>query len=262
MPLMPPQPPYDLSALVQILADLRNPEGGCPWDREQDFASIAPYTIEEAHEVADAIARHDMTGLRGELGDLLLQVIYHSRMAEEAGHFTIVDVITDICAKMVRRHPHVYGDAANPGAEGQPAHWEAIKAAERDEEGQAGALDGVALGLPALLRAAKLQKRASRVGFDWPDAAGPRAKIDEELAECAAAIHDPTALHDEIGDLLFSVVNWARHLDIDPEAALRDANGKFERRFRAVEAMADKPLDALNITELDALWTRAKLPGD
>lgn len=262
MPLTPPSLPYSLASLVQILADLRNPDGGCPWDREQDFATIAPYTIEEAHEVADAIARNDMGDLRGELGDLLLQVIYHSRMAEEAGHFSITEVIDDICAKMVRRHPHVYGDAANPGAEGQPAHWEAIKAAERGKEGRAGALDGVALGLPALLRAEKLQKRASRVGFDWPDSAGPRAKIDEELAECAAAVDDPVALHDEIGDLLFSVVNWARHMGVDPEAALRDANGKFERRFRTVEDMASMPLDQMDITELDALWNRAKLSVD
>lgn len=259
MPLTPPPSPYTLASLVRIMADLRNPVGGCPWDREQDFASIAPFTIEEAHEVADAIARGAMDELRGELGDLLLQVVYHSRMAEEAGHFDVGDVISDICAKMVRRHPHVYGDAANPGAEGQPAHWEAIKAAERGEEGRKGALDGVALGLPALLRAAKLQKRASRVGFDWPDAAGPRAKIDEELAECAAVLDDPAALHEEIGDLLFSVVNWSRHLGIDPEAALRDANGKFERRFKSVEDMADKPLEKMNIIELEGLWGQAKL---
>lgn len=258
MALTPPPAPYSLSSLVRILADLRNPDGGCPWDREQDFASIAPYTIEEAHEVADAIARGDMADLRGELGDLLLQVIYHSRMAEEAGHFSIDDVITDICAKMVRRHPHVYGDAADPGAEGQPAHWEAIKAAERGQEGRKGALDGVALGLPALLRAHKLQKRASRVGFDWPDAAGPRAKIDEELDECAAAADDPAELHDEVGDLLFSVVNWARHLGIDPEAALRDANGKFERRFRIVESLAANSLESMTIEELEALWQQAK----
>lgn len=258
MSIEPPRPPYTLASLVQILADFRNPEGGCPWDRQQDFASIAPYTIEEAYEVADAIQRGDMHGLKGELGDVLLQVIFHSRMAEEAGHFAIADVITDICGKMISRHPHVYGDAANPGAEGQPAHWEAIKAAERHREGQAGALDGVALGLPALLRAHKLQKRASRVGFDWPDAHGPREKIDEELAECEAALTDPAALHDEIGDLLFSVVNWARHVGVDPEAALRDANGKFERRFRAVEEMADRPLNSMQIDELEALWARAK----
>ncbi|QJQ33130.1 nucleoside triphosphate pyrophosphohydrolase [Sphingomonas lacunae] len=259
MPLTPPSLPYSVESLVQILADLRNPDGGCPWDLEQDFASIAPYTIEEAHEVADAIVRGDMAELRGELGDLLLQVIYHSRMAEEAGHFTFADVIADICAKMVRRHPHVYGDAINPGAEGQPAHWEAIKAAERGKEGQKGALDGVALGLPALLRAYKLQKRASRVGFDWPDASGPRAKIDEELAECALAADDPDALHDEMGDVLFSMVNWARHLGVDPEAALRDANRKFERRFRSVEEMSDKPLNDMHIDELESLWRRAKL---
>lgn len=257
MPLTPPSKPYSLQSLVQILADLRNPEGGCPWDQAQDFASIAPYTIEEAHEVADAIARNAMADLCGELGDLLLQVIYHSRMAEEAGHFAIGDVIEGICAKMVTRHPHVYGDAVSPGAEGQPQHWEAIKAAERGREGRVGALDGVALGLPALLRAEKLQKRASRVGFDWPDASGPRAKIDEELAECECA-PDAAALHEEMGDLLFSVVNWARHRGIDPEAALRDANAKFERRFRAVEAMADRPLDSMDIAGLDALWERAK----
>ena len=258
MPLTPPSPPYSVQSLVQILADLRNPDGGCPWDLEQDFASIAPFTIEEAYEVADAIARGDMGDLRGELGDLLLQVIYHSRMAEEAGHFAMGDVVEAVCAKMIRRHPHVYGDAASPTAEAQLGNWEATKAAERSGAGQLGTLDGVAIGLPALLRAYKIQKRAARVGFDWPDASGPRAKIDEEIAECEAAA-TAADRYDEMGDLLFSVVNWARHQDIDPEAALRDATARFERRFRDVEALADGPLDSMPMETLELLWQQAKI---
>lgn len=255
MPLTPPPAPHGVEALRQILADLRNPVGGCPWDREQDFASIAPYTIEEAYEVADAIARSDMAALRDELGDLLLQVIYHSQMAQEAGAFDFNDVVSGVCAKMIRRHPHVYGDAAERDGAGQTIAWEEMKAKERGSG--KGALDGVALGLPALLRAEKLQKRASRVGFDWPDASGPRAKIDEELAECEAAT-TPGELHDEVGDLLFSVVNWARYHDIDPEAALRDCNRRFEQRFALVEANAEAPPATLGIERLEALWQQAK----
>jgi ATP diphosphatase len=251
MPLQPPLPPFDLAALARILADLHDPVNGCPWDREQSFASIAPYTIEEAYEVADAIARDDMADLRGELGDLLLQVVYHSRIAEEAGAFTLDDVVSDICAKMIRRHPHVYGE------EGSAHAWEEVKAAERADGGQVGALDGVALGLPALLRATKLQKRAARVGFDWPDASGPRAKIDEELAECAEAKTSAEFQH-EIGDVLFSVVNWARHLSVDPEQALREANSRFERRFAMVESLAEQPLTNYDIEALEALWQQAK----
>ena len=238
--------------LVTIMARLRDPLSGCPWDLEQDFASIAPYTIEEAHEVADAIARGDIADLRDELGDLLLQVVFHARMAEEAGHFALPDVVASISDKMERRHPHIFGDGS-----GGPEQWEAIKAAERDAKGASSAMDGVASGLPALMRAEKLQKRAARTGFDWPDAAGARAKIDEELAEVAAAADDGER-HEEIGDLLFAVVNWARKLGIDPEAALRDANRKFERRFRAMEDAAGERFAGLDLDAKEALWVAAK----
>ena len=222
-----------LTPLVEIMARLRDPETGCPWDVEQDFASIAPYTIEEAYEVVDAIARDDMAELKDELGDLLLQVVFHARIAEEAGHFAIGDVVTAISDKMVRRHPHVFG--SDPRESGH-AKWEVIKAAERSAKPDASALAGVALALPALMRAEKIQKRAARTGFDWPDASGARAKIDEEVLEIEAA-EDADALEDEFGDLLFAVVNWARHRGVDPEVALRRATGKFEGRFRAMEAM-------------------------
>ena len=235
----------DLVALMRVL---RGPDG-CDWDRAQDFASIAPYTIEEAYEVADAIARDDMPALIDELGDLQLQVVFHAAIAADRGAFTIADVLAGIVAKMERRHPHIFGDA-------DTADWETIKAGERSTRRIDGALGGVAAGLPALLRAEKLQKRAARVGFDWPDAAGPRAKIDEELAEVDTAI-DADHRAEEVGDLLFAVVNWARHLGIDPEAALRSANGKFERRFAAMEALdarfAERPLAAQ-----EALWNRVK----
>jgi len=240
-----------LDPLVAIMARLRDPETGCPWDVAQDFNSIAPYTIEEAYEVADACARDDMAALKDELGDLQLQVVYHARMAEERGAFAIADVIDAICAKMIRRHPHVFGDgAATPG-------WEAIKAAERADKPDRSALAGVALALPALLRAEKLQKRAARTGFDWPDASGPRAKVAEEIAEVEAA-PDADAREEELGDLLFAVVNWARHLGIDPEAALRRANAKFESRFRAMEALAGEAFAGLTLDEKDRLWDRAK----
>lgn len=244
-------PQADLAPLAEIMRRLRDPVNGCTWDREQTFETIAPYTIEEAYEVADAIQREDLTDLKDELGDLQLQVVYHSRIAEEAGAFTIDDVIASICAKMIRRHPHIFGDAAeSPG-------WEALKAAERSHRQDISALAGVAVALPALKRAEKLQKRASRVGFDWPDAEGPRAKIDEELAELdAAADADERAA--ELGDLLFSVVNYARHLGIDPESALRDASSRFESRFRIVETSSERPLSELTIEELEALWQHAK----
>ena len=220
-----------IDRLVAIMRRLRDPERGCEWDREQSFATIAPYTIEEAYEVADAIARDDMDGLADELGDLQLQVVFHAQMAEEAGHFALDDVITGICDKLERRHPHIFGDAAHsPG-------WEEIKAAERKKSSADSALAGVALALPALERAAKLQRRAARVGFDWPDTTGPRSKIDEELAELDAESEHPRML-DELGDLLFAVVNLSRHLNIEPEAALREANAKFEKRFRAMEQAA------------------------
>ena len=239
--------------LADVMRALRDPVSGCPWDIEQDFVSIAPYTIEEAYEVADAIARGDMADLKGELGDLLLQVVYHSQMSSEAGHFSLADVTAAIADKMVRRHPHVFGDARIADADAQTAAWEDQKAGER---GNQGALAGVALGLPALMRAQKLQRRAARVGFDWPDASGPRAKIDEELTEVEAA--DDASRSGEVGDLLFAVVNYARHLGIDAEEALRQANAKFERRFNGVEAMAGKSLPGMDIDALEALWQQVK----
>jgi nucleoside triphosphate diphosphatase len=240
-----------MQRLLEMMARLRDPDGGCPWDLEQDFSTIAPYTIEEAYEVADAIARGDMAALKDELGDLQLQVVYHARIAEEIGAFALDDVMASICAKMIRRHPHIFGDA-----EGSPG-WEALKAAERHEQDDRSALAGVALALPALKRAEKLQRRAARIGFDWPDAAGPRAKIEEELAEIDAAATDSERAA-ELGDLLFSVVNYARHLDVDPETALREASSRFEQRFRKVEEIADKPLKDMDIDALEALWQRAK----
>jgi ATP diphosphatase len=243
--------PSSLSDLVEIMRRLRDPETGCEWDIAQSFATIAPYTIEEAYEVADAIERTDLEALKDELGDLQLQVVYHARMAEEIGAFALDDVMASICAKMIRRHPHIFGDqAASPG-------WEALKAAERHEDEDKSALAGVALALPALKRAEKLQRRAARIGFDWPDPAGPRAKIDEELAEIDSA-ESADERSAELGDLLFSVVNYARHLDIDPETALREASARFERRFRKVEEIADKPLKDMDIEALEALWQRAK----
>lgn len=233
------------------MARLRDPDAGCEWDVAQTFATIAPFTIEEAYEVADAVARDDMAALKDELGDLALQVVFHSRIAEEAGLFALADVLAGICDKMERRHPHVFGDGT-----GSHESWERIKADERGAQGQNGALDGIALSLPALSRAEKLQKRAARTGFDWPDATGPRAKIDEELAEVEAAVDASRA--DEIGDLLFSVVNWARHLKIDPEAALRAANAKFEHRFRKMEAAAGNGFAGLSLDRKEALWQQIK----
>ena len=240
-----------LEELRDIMARLRDPETGCPWDIEQDFATIAPYTIEEAYEVADAIERGDMDGLRDELGDLQLQVVFHARMAEEAGAFDLKDVLDSISAKMIRRHPHVFGGGASPG-------WEEIKAAEREgRSDDTSALAGVASALPALLRAEKLQKRAARTGFDWPDAEGAREKVAEEIDEVRGAVSDDHRF-EEMGDLLFAVVNWARKLGIDPEAALRAANTKFEKRFRAIEAMAGEGFAGLSLEEKEALWVRAK----
>ena len=239
-----------LDRLLAIMARLRDPENGCEWDREQTFTTIAPYTIEEAYEVADACERGDLSDLKDELGDLLLQVVFHSRMAEEIGAFAFKDVAAAIADKMERRHPHIFGDAAaSPG-------WEALKAAERDAKPDGSALAGVATGLPALLRAEKLGKRAARTGFDWPDASGARAKIDEELAEVEAAA--PEHVAEEIGDLLFAVVNLARHRGVDPEAALRAGNAKFERRFRAMEDMAGAAFAGLSLEAKEALWMQAK----
>jgi len=241
-----------LERLVEIMRRLRDPKSGCEWDSVQTFATIAPYTIEEAYEVADAIARDDMNALADELGDLQLQVVFHARMAEEAGFFTLDDVIDGICAKMERRHPHIFGDAA----EGGHHLWEVIKAEERSGQEDKSALAGVALALPSLERAAKLQRRAARTGFDWPDPSGARAKIDEELAEDEAARPDDRA--EEIGDLLFAVVNWARKLEVDAEAALRAANAKFERRFRAMEDEAGAAFPSLSLDEQEALWQDVK----
>ncbi len=242
-----------LERLVEIMARLRDPRTGCEWDSVQTFATIAPYTIEEAYEVADAIARDDMNGLADELGDLQLQVVFHARMAEEAGLFTLDDVVTRICDKMERRHPHIFGQAS----EGGHHLWEVIKAEERSGHEDKSALAGVALALPALERAAKLQRRAARTGFDWPDTSGPRAKIDEELAELEAETEHQRKL-EEMGDLLFAVVNLARHLNIEPEAALREANRKFEARFRAIEAAPG--FESMSLDEMEELWVKAKGP--
>jgi len=238
-----------LERLVAIMRRLRDPSRGCAWDLRQSFTTIAPYTIEEAYEVADAIDRGDMEALEDELGDLQLQVVFHAQMAEELGHFTLDDVINRICDKLERRHPHIFGDAAeSPG-------WDAIKAAERSERDLGSVLDGVANALPALDRASKLQRRAARIGFDWPDCKGPRAKIDEELAELDRET-DQERRAEELGDLLFAVVNLARHLNIDPEEALRLANRKFEARFRAIEA--EPGFEMMSLEEKEALWQAAK----
>lgn len=253
-------PRNGIERLLSIMARLRDPEHGCEWDREQDFASIAPYTIEESYEVADAIARSDMVDLRDELGDLLLQVVFHARMAEEAGHFDFADVARGISAKMERRHPHIFGDAAATDSAAVKANWEALKAAERLDRDQTGALDGVALGLPALLRAEKLQKRAARVGFDWPNAGGAAQKLREEIGEFEQAEGADHRL-EEAGDMLFAMVNWLRKNGIAAEDALRAANRKFERRFAAMEAIAahqSTPFASLDLADQDALWDRVK----
>lgn len=250
-----------MERLEQIMARLRDPETGCPWDLEQDFASIAPYTIEEAYEVADAIERKAWGELRGELGDLLFQSVYHAQMAQEAGLFDLADVIGAISDKMVDRHPHVFGsESRDKTADQQTADWEARKAAER---GPARVLDGVALGLPALTRAVKLQKRAARVGFDWPSTDEVVAKIAEEAAELVEARDRLTEAEvaEEFGDLMFVMANLARHLKVDPEAALRAANAKFTRRFQRIEdwlAEAGKTPAQSDLAEMDALWNRAK----
>jgi ATP diphosphatase len=259
----------NLGRLLAIMARLRDKATGCPWDRAQDFASIAPYTIEEAYEVAEAIAENDMASLKDELGDLLFQVVFHARMAEELGEFAFDDVAAAIAEKMLRRHPHVFGDATVADAAAQTTAWEDHKAGERRQKagGQpASALDGVGVALPALTRAEKIQKRAARIGFDWPDTAPVFAKIDEEIAELKQAIEGGTAsrIEDELGDLLFAVANLARHLKTDPETALRNATRKFERRFRRVEeriAEAGKSPSDASLDEMEAEWRRAKAEG-
>ena len=251
-----------IERLLAIMARLRDPKDGCPWDREQDFASIAPHTIEEAYEVADAIERNDLPALRDELGDLLFQVAFHSQLASEHGHFRFDDVVDAISDKLTRRHPHVFGGAHVATASEQTRAWERIKAEERSAmDGQAGALSGIPAALPALTRARKLGSRAADRGFDWPDAAGPRAKIDEELAELDRAGGDPGRLEAELGDLLFSVVNLSRHLQVDPETALRRASSRFERRFRHLEAALKArglALESADTALLDRLWADAK----
>ncbi|QIG52917.1 nucleoside triphosphate pyrophosphohydrolase [Altererythrobacter sp. BO-6] len=243
-----------MDRLLQIMARLRDPQRGCEWDLAQNFATIAPYTIEEAYEVADAIERGDMAELREELGDLLLQVVFHARMAEEAGHFAFTDVAAAISDKMEARHPHIFGDETGTMGE---TRWEAIKAAERDQKGAASALDGVAKALPALMRAQKLQKRAARTGFDWPDTEGPKAKILEEIEELDAAISKQDRF-EEAGDFLFAAVNLVRAFGIDAEEALRAANLKFERRFRGMEAIAGDTFAGLSLDEQEALWQQVK----
>lgn len=254
----------EIDRLVHIMARLRDPERGCPWDLEQSFATIAPHTIEEAYEVLDAIDRGDMPGLVDELGDLLFQIVFYAQMGREAGYFTLADVVRAICDKMIRRHPHVFGDASIDGSAAQAHAWEAAKASERASAG-AGALDGVARALPALSRAHKLQRRAARVGFDWPDLKPVLAKLREELDELEAELESvgapPRRLADEMGDVLFVCANIARHAGIDPEAALRGTNAKFERRFRRIEEWltADgRTPEQASLEEMDRLWERAK----
>ena len=243
--------------LLSIMARLRDPETGCEWDTAQNFATIAPYTIEEAYEVSDAIERSDMADLRGELGDLLFQVVFHARMAEEAGDFSYEDVARDISDKMEARHPHIFGDEGGVMEDGR---WEDLKAAEREARGSTSAMDGVAKALPALLRSHKLQKRAARVGFEWHDVKGPIEKLREELAELEAAETDEERLM-EAGDVLFVAVNIVRRYGVDPEQALRASNGKFERRFRKMEELSERAGEDFAALDLDAqegYWQRAK----
>lgn len=250
-PTMPP-----LDRLLKVMARLRDPATGCEWDLAQTFATIAPYTIEEAYEVADAIAREDIAELRDELGDLLFQVVFHARMAEEAGHFAFADVAAAIADKMEARHPHIFGEAGGTMTE---TRWEDIKARERGSKGVASALDGVALALPALMRAEKLQKRAARTGFDWPDPTGSEAKIAEEIEELKAASSEANRI-EEAGDLLFAAVNYVRAHGVSAEDALRAANAKFETRFRAMEALAGmEAFAALSLEEQEELWQRVKM---
>jgi ATP diphosphatase len=263
------EPASPIERLLKVMARLRDPQDGCPWDIEQDFSTIAPYTIEEAYEVADAIERGDMSALREELGDLLLQVVYHARMAEELGLFSFADVAGAIADKMVRRHPHVFGEETLDSAQAQSHAWEEHKHDERARKAEAegrppSVLDGVALGLPALTRAEKLQKRAARVGFDWPAPEPVIEKIYEEIEEVRAELDQggmAVRLEDEVGDLLFAVANLARHLGIDPESALRRSNAKFERRFRALEQGLEdsgKTPNESSLEDLEALWQEIK----
>jgi MazG family protein len=264
------KPSKDISRLIEIMAALRDPDTGCPWDQEQTFATIAPYTIEEAYEVADAIARGDLPDLKDELGDLLLQVVYHARMAEEQSAFAFGDVVEAVTTKMIRRHPHVFGTEADRAAGVAPGFWDAAKAAEKKDRPTSGILDDVPVTLPALTRAIKLQNKAAKVGFDWPSLAPVFAKLNEEIVELEDAIAttedhpDRAAIEEEFGDLLFVVANVARHLKLDPEAALRAANDKFTRRFRYIEGQLAKrgsSPDQSDLAEMDALWDEAKANG-
>ncbi len=252
----------DIEKLLDIMRRLRDPQHGCPWDVRQDFGDIAVYTVEEAYEVADAIAREDMTALREELGDLLFQPVFHARIAEERGLFDFNDVVDAICDKLVRRHPHVFGNERVESAEEQTRQWEAHKAHERDaEDTVTGVLDGVPLALPALRRAQKLQKRAATVGFDWSAPAPVIAKVREEIEELERGLEDPAVLREELGDLLFAIVNLARHTGVDAEAALRDANTKFEDRFRYIEerlAESGRAAVDVDLDTLENLWNEAK----
>jgi tetrapyrrole methylase family protein/MazG family protein/ATP diphosphatase len=253
----------DISSLLAIMARLRNPDGGCPWDVEQNFATIAPYTIEEAYEVAEAIARGDRIELKDGLGDLLLQVVFHAQMASEEGSFTFADVVQSISEKMIRRHPHVFSDAEIKTADAQTENWETIKEAERAAKKRERTLADVPAALPALMRAQKLQSRAARVGFDWPDVHGVLAKVKEELAEVEAAIASGDDAHtqEELGDLLFAVTNLARFLKADAETNLRDANTKFTRRFESIEdalKAEGKHIKDASLDEMEALWNAAK----
>ena len=255
----------ELDRLVGIMARLRDPHSGCPWDVEQTFASIAPYTIEEAYEVADAIATGDRHAMRDELGDLLLQVVFHARIAEEEGSFDLADVARSISDKMVARHPHVFADADRPTADAQTGLWEDVKARERAAKGETRLLDGIARGLSPLLRALKLQKRAARVGFDWPDLAQVLDKLQEEAAELTAELNkttpDQDRIKDEVGDLLFVAVNVARKAGIDPETALQHGNSKFEQRFNTVEDMVvskHKTFQNVDLDQMESYWQRAK----
>jgi MazG family protein len=262
---MPAEPPKTIADLLAVMAALRAPVTGCPWDLEQTFATIAPYTIEEAYEVADAIARGDLGDLREELGDLLLQVVYHAQLANEQGAFDFAGVVDGITSKMIRRHPHVFGDEAARSAGAAKGFWEKIKAEEKAGRPVAAAsvLEDVPLPLPALTRAVKLQGKAAKVGFDWPSLAPVLAKMREELAELEAAVASGDSAHtaEEFGDLLFVLANVARHMEIDPEQALRDANHKFTRRFQRIEALlaaGGKSPALSDLAEMDALWDQAK----
>ena len=263
-PIAPPASPAALERLLAIMARLRDPAHGCEWDQAQTFATIAPYTIEEAYEVADAIERDDMAALKDELGDLLLQVVFHARIAQEAGLFDFAGIAETISSKMEARHPHIFGGAADLG-QSREMRWESLKAEERAAKGADGAMDGVAHALPALLRAEKLQKRAARTGFDWPDRTGPADKLREEMGELAGA-ENPERQVEEAGDLLFAAVNLVRAYGVAPEDALRSANRKFERRFRAMETLAQargQLFSQLSIDQQEALWSdvKASEPG-